>query len=81
MASESGKTNAASNFASVTPSDATDTSEFRALWVGGAGNVAIEGRNGTQVILSAVPAGTLLPIQPAKVLESLTTATLIIGLK
>lgn len=81
MASESGKINSATNFAAITPSDVTDTSDVRALWVGGTGDVAIEGRDGNSATLSAVPTGTLIPVQPAKVLSTGTTATLIIGLR
>lgn len=64
----------------ITPSDSTVLTGVRALWVGGAGNLALvaAGDSGT-VTVSAVPAGTLLPIAVTKVMAA-TTATLIVGL-
>lgn len=64
--------------AAVTPSDSTPL-DFRALWVGGAGNVAVTTRNGEDVTFSAVPAGSVLPIQGTRV-RAATTATLILAL-
>jgi len=64
----------------VTPSDAT-VLNCRALWVGGAGNVAITAsRDSAAVTLSGVPAGTVLPISASKVMATNTTATLIVAL-
>lgn len=53
----------------------------RAIWVGGAGDVAVllEG-DSSPVTLVGVPAGTLLPIAATKVLSTGTTATSIVGL-
>ena len=64
----------------VTPSDATILPVTRGLYVGGTGNhsvVMAEDQN--SVIFSAVPAGTILPIQVTQVLAA-TTATLIVAL-
>lgn len=67
----------------VTKSDATELECTRALWVGGAGDVAVvfaEPRgNSTAVTLAGVPAGTLLPVQVVKVMAA-TTATAIVAL-
>lgn len=76
--------------AAITPNDSTDltASRFRALWVGGAGNVAIIFYNdatnsgaGTAVTISGVAAGTLLPFAVRKVMATNTTATGIVGVK
>lgn len=60
----------------------------RALWVGGAGNLVLLLKDGTEVLLSAVPAGTLIPIRAKAVLgqgvgspaSATTTATLVTAL-
>lgn len=73
----------ASKLVAITPSDVTDLTALgiRSLYIGGAGNVAIQAINdAAPVTLTAVPAGTILPILPAKVMSTGTTATLIIGL-
>jgi hypothetical protein len=66
----------------VTPNDGVDlATPARALWIGGAGavNVDFDGDAGT-VLLSGVPAGTLLPIAARRVRATSTTATLIVAL-
>ncbi|MDQ3024270.1 MAG: hypothetical protein M3R04_07820 [bacterium] len=68
----------ASDAVAVTPSDATIV-HFRGLYVGGAGNVAVAATSGN-VTFTAVPAGTILPVNCTKVLSTGTTATSIIGL-
>ena len=52
----------------------------RSLYVGGAGNVEVEGADGVVVVFTAVPAGSILPFGPQKVLATNTTASLILGL-
>lgn len=65
----------------VTPSDATVFSQpTRAIYVGGAGAVAVRLLDGTTLTFSAVPVGTMLHIRADKVLSTGTTATLILGL-
>jgi hypothetical protein len=69
-------------FASVTPSDGSDLAggEARALWVGGAGSVAVRNRDGTAVTFSGVPAGSILPVRTSRVMATNTTATGIVAL-
>ncbi len=55
----------------------------RALWIGGAGDVAVVAVNdelAAPVTISAVPAGTVLPIRAMYVMSTNTTATLIVAL-
>jgi hypothetical protein len=65
----------------VTPSDGTSL-PFRCkrLWIGGAGNVSLLGRDGvTAVVYTAVPAGTYLRVRASYVRSTGTTATNIIA--
>lgn len=68
----------------VTPSDSanvTTSFEVRALYVGGAGNVAVRfPGSGTAVTFVGVAAGTVLPIQAVRVMSTNTTATSIVAL-
>jgi hypothetical protein len=77
----SSDTSSAKRGVAVTPSDSTDLGEPRALWVGGAGDVAMRftGSGATTVTLVGVPAGTLLPVAASKVMAA-TTATSIVAL-
>lgn len=66
----------------IVPSDSTLFSPpLRAIWVGGAGAVAVL-LNGDQapVTLAAVPVGTMLGVSAVKVMSTNTTATLMVGL-
>lgn len=66
--------------AAVTPSDTTlQTVPFRALWIGGAGNVSIQMADGTAVLFSGVAAGYMLPVGGVRVNATSTTATLIVA--
>ena len=65
--------------AAVTPHDST-ANAYRCLYVGGAGNVAVEMVNGDEATFVGVPAGTFMPIRVAKVKLTNTTATNIVGL-
>lgn len=65
----------------ITPNDAADLADTtRAIYVGGAGNLAVTMVSGGDVILSAVPAGTVLPLRVRRVKATGTTATAIVGL-
>lgn len=64
----------------VTPSDATGI-RFKALYVGGAGNVAIIARDDTDAVtLVGVAAGSIIPVEGTKVMSTNTTATDIVAL-
>jgi hypothetical protein len=65
----------------IAKSDSTVLAQpTRAVWVGGAGDLAVTYLDGTTDTLTAVPAGTLLPIRVTKVMATGTTATAISGL-
>lgn len=76
-------TSYARDAAAITKSDSADN-YFKAIWVGGTGDVTVLPMNATDdtsvVKFSAVPAGTLLPIQVRKVMSTNTSATLMVGL-
>ena len=75
-----GMTDPAFGAYAVTPHD-SNANVARALYVGGAGNVAVVTRGrSTSVIFVDVPAGAILPVQVTKVLSTGTTATDILGL-
>jgi hypothetical protein len=81
MAGHATGTHGAVQGAAVTKSDATVLNPTRALWVGGAGNVAVIFTKGSAAVtLTGVPAGTLLPVQVTKVMSTNTTATDIVAL-
>ncbi len=64
----------------VTKSDST-VINARALYIGGAGDVAIKCQEGdTAVTFSGVAAGTILPVAAAIVMSTNTSATLIVAL-
>jgi hypothetical protein len=64
----------------VVTSDTNTIGGARALWVGGAGNLTLDFADGTtNVVITGVPAGTLLPIAPLRV-KVATTATNIVAL-
>lgn len=65
--------------AAVTPSDSTAVA-FRAVYVGGAGSVALRTVGGNTVTFTAPPVGTILPVECDRVMATNTTATLLIGL-
>jgi hypothetical protein len=65
----------------VTPHNSTDLVKVsRALWVGGAGNVAAVMKDGTVLTFVGVPAGTMLPIRVSRVNSTNTTATSMVAL-
>jgi hypothetical protein len=75
-----GATGPYANALPVTPGDVGSLpATTRALWIGGAGNVTVDTLGGQTVTLTAVAAGTLLPLQVSRV-RSATTATLIVAL-
>lgn len=63
----------------ITPSDSVDYSPASAIWVGGAGVVALVQEGGTVVNITA-NAGTIIPIRNKRVNAAATTATLLVAL-
>ena len=77
----SGLDSPAANAATVTPNDSTDlTTASRGIYIGGAGDLRVTMVGKATVTLSAVPAGTLLPLRVVRVLATSTTATNIVAL-
>lgn len=66
--------------AAVTPSDTTQT-PFRAIYVGGAGNLSVVAESGATVTFIAPPVGSIIPIRGVKVNATLTTATNLVALR
>ena len=68
--------------AAVTPHDTEPLTEVpKALYVGGAGDVAMRGVDGAaDQIWRSVPPGTILPFRPSHVRATGTTATHILAL-
>lgn len=67
----------------VTPSDTADLADgiTRAIYVGGAGNVAVIGADDdTPVTFTAPPVGTKLEIRVRRIMATNTTATLLIAM-
>lgn len=50
------------------------------LYVGGAGNIRVMTAGGDDIVFSAVPVGTFLPVQVIRVYATNTTATNIVAL-
>jgi len=64
----------------VTPSDATVVG-CNAIYVGGAGNISVLPKSGeTAVVFTAVPVGSILPVNAVLIRSTGTTATLLIAL-
>lgn len=66
----------------ITPNDSTDNmggKPVRAIWVGGAGDMAITTSNGEDVTVYGIAAGTLVPIRPSRIKSTNTTATNLLG--
>lgn len=64
----------------VTASDSTTfASNTIGLYVGGAGNVTLT-INGSDILFTAVPVGTILPVSFSKVKSTGTTATAMVAL-
>ena len=73
-----GETKPAVRWTAISPSDSADLT-FRAIWINGAGNIALRDEVGNDETFT-VTAGTLLPVQPKRVLLTGTTASGILGL-
>lgn len=83
-----GKTDPAEDGFSITPDDNSNLPEYtRGIYIGGAGDIVIQTKKGTELYFVGCLAGTFLPIRAKKVLSSsassptvITTATNLIGL-
>lgn len=66
----------------ITPSDTTQVF-CRAIYVGGAGNVAVKPKGGSAVTFTAPPVGSIIPVglEGGQVMSTNTTATLLRGLR
>lgn len=67
----------------ITPSDATNFTQMaRGIYVGGAGNIVLlPNKDSTQTVtFTAVPVGTILPVNCWRVNSTSTTATALVGL-
>ena len=68
------------NAETITKSDTVNLSQpSRAIWVGGAGNIAVEMLDGVTQVFEGVVAGSLLPLQVTRVNSTDTTATLMVA--
>lgn len=73
--------NTASDGFSITPSDTADLQETaNAIYVGGAGDIALVTTGGASLTFVAVPAGSILPVKARTVLATGTTATTLLAL-
>lgn len=67
----------------ITPTDnavSANAKEYKAIYVGGAGNIVLVTENGDQVTFNGVPVGTVLPVRGQYVRSTSTTATNLVGL-
>jgi hypothetical protein len=65
----------------ITPSDSTDLTGIKQIYVGGAGNLAVRLTRdpSTTITFTAPPVGSVLKLNVTRVMAA-TTATLLIGL-
>jgi hypothetical protein len=61
----------------VTPSDTTDLTGCRALWIGGLGSLALRCVDNTSTVSLTVPAGTLLPVFASRVMAATTASNIV----
>jgi|TARA_Y100000310_G_scaffold62792_1_gene58066 hypothetical protein len=68
-------------FIAITPSDTLDLPQpIRSLYIGSAGNIAVEDVDGNVVTFAGLVDSSILPIKPIKVMATDTTAADIVGL-
>ena len=71
----------ARRYAAVTKHDTTLISEFKALYIGGDGDIKVGNTEGDAVTFVGVVAGTILPVYGIRVYSTGTTATNIVALR
>lgn len=65
----------------ITPHDSNnEANNFRSIWVGVAGNVAVVTDDGTAVTYKGCAAGSVIPIRGKRVNSTNTTATDLVGI-
>lgn len=65
----------------ITPSDSVDlTHPARAIYVGGGGDISLVTLAGNTVVFTAVPQGTIFPMQAQRINSTNTTASLLKGI-
>lgn len=64
----------------ITPHDTIAQGTFRALYVGGVGNVTLVGLDGNTVLFESVPVGTQLNVGCTIIKSTGTTATKMVGI-
>jgi len=75
------KTKPAVSYAALTKSDSTVYSPpYRALYVGGDGNVVLVAADGSTATFTGLVAGTILPVEFVQLMSTDTTATALVGL-
>lgn len=70
----------AQNALVITPSDSTNITPTRGLYIGGAGNVSVTMAGGQVITFLNVVGGTIFPLQVTRVMATNTTATNIIAM-
>jgi hypothetical protein len=76
-----GLTAPAGNAFPITPQEGVDLAFVtRAIYVGVSGHLALTMQGGEAVLLTNVPAGTVLPLRAARVASTGTTAQDLVGL-
>jgi hypothetical protein len=70
----------ASRLTAVTPSNSTILTGVRAVWVGGAGDIAIMAVDDSAAVTFTVPSGTMLPVFAKQIMATGTSATNIVAL-
>jgi hypothetical protein len=63
----------------ITPSDTVNLTNPAVIYVGVTGNVQVTTAQGDTVVFTAVPAGSVIPVQVLRVWVTNTTATTMVG--
>lgn len=79
MSMQTGPFSTYSTANAITTSD-TAPQQYRAVYVGGTGDLTVTTEGNKQVTFKAVPVGTIIPISTLFVNATNTTATLLVGL-
>ena len=71
------------NYSAITPSNSVDEANgpFKAIYVGGPGDIALVGLDNVAVVIAAAVAGSIIPLIGRRVNATSTTASLLIGIR